>query len=188
MSRHVEIVWDANIRVWAWFYWDSCPSNSYGHVCTTVTEFSSNDRDLLAHKTQNIYPLGMAEPGGLPPMGSHRVGHDWSRTHSSSRKSLPISRPKTSSVPSRLNSCSGLGFYFNVSAFCCSVAQDCLILWDPMDCRHPGLPVPHHLLEFSQVHVYCISGAIQPSHPLMPSFPSALNLSQHQGLFHWVSC
>ena len=21
---------------------------------------------------------GMAEPGGLPPMGSHRVGHDWS--------------------------------------------------------------------------------------------------------------
>ena len=49
-----------------------------------------------------------------------------------------------------------------------------------MDCRHPGLPVPHHLLEFSQVHVYCISGAIQPSHPLMPSFPSALNLSQHQ--------
>ena len=21
---------------------------------------------------------GTAEPGGLPPMGSHRVGHDWS--------------------------------------------------------------------------------------------------------------
>ena len=49
-----------------------------------------------------------------------------------------------------------------------------------MDCHHPGLPVPHHLLEFSQVHVYCISGAIHPSHPLMSSFPSALNLSQHQ--------
>ena len=30
--------------------------------------------------------------------------------------------------------------------------------------------------------------AIQPSHPLMPSFPSAPNLSQHQRLFQWVSC
>ena len=30
--------------------------------------------------------------------------------------------------------------------------------------------------------------AIQPSHGLMPSSPSALNLSQHQGLFQWVSC
>ena len=46
----------------------------------------------------------------------------------------------------------------------------------------PGLPVPHRLLKFAQVHVHCISVAIQPSHPLMP-FSSALNLSQHQGLF-----
>jgi len=52
-----------------------------------------------------------------------------------------------------------------------------------MDCNTPGLPVPHHLLEFAQVHVHCIGDAIQLSHPLMPSSPSALNLSQHQGLF-----
>ena len=32
--------------------------------------------------------------------------------------------------------------------------------------------------QFAQVHVHCISDAIQPSHPLMPS--SALSLSQHQ--------
>ena len=41
---------------------------------------------------------------------------------------------------------------------------------------------------FVQVHVHCISDAIQPSHPLMLSFPCALNLSQHQGLFQRVSC
>ena len=29
---------------------------------------------------------------------------------------------------------------------------------------------------------------MQPSHPLTPSSPSALNLSQHQGLFQWVVC
>ena len=46
------------------------------------------------------------------------------------------------------------------------------------------LPVPLHLLEFNQVHVHGISDAIQPSHPLTPSSPPALNLSQHQGLFH----
>ena len=52
-----------------------------------------------------------------------------------------------------------------------------------MDCSMPGLPVPHHLLEFAQVHVHCINDAIQPSHPLMPSSLSALNFFQHLGFF-----
>ena len=56
-------------------------------------------------------------------------------------------------------------------------------LCDPMDCSMPGLPVRHHLPEFAQVHVPCIGDAIQPSHSVMPSSPSALNLSQLQGLF-----
>ena len=58
----------------------------------------------------------------------------------------------------------------------------------PMDCSLLGLSVPHHLLKFAQVHVHCISDAILPSQPLMPSSPSSLNLPQHQGLFQWVSC
>ena len=33
---------------------------------------------------------------------------------------------------------------------------------------------------FAQVHVHCIGDAIQPSNPLLPSSPSAVNLSQHQ--------
>ena len=55
-----------------------------------------------------------------------------------------------------------------------------------MDCRMPGLPVPLHLSEFAQVHVHWISDAIQSSHPLLPSSPSALNSSQRQGLFQWA--
>ena len=51
----------------------------------------------------------------------------------------------------------------------------------------PGLPVPHHLPKFFQVQVHCIGDAIQPSHLLVSSSSSALNLSQHQGLFQWVS-
>ena len=51
----------------------------------------------------------------------------------------------------------------------------------------PGLPVHHQHPESIQTHVHWVSDAIQPSHPLLsPSLP-ALNLSQHQGLFKWVS-
>ena len=71
---------------------------------------------------------------------------------------------------------------------CCSVAQLCLTLCNPMDCSTPSLPVPYHLLKFTQVHVHCINDAIQPSHPLTPSSSSALNLSQHQVHFQSVSC
>ena len=41
-------------------------------------------------------------------------------------------------------------------------------------------------LNWTQTRVYCISDAIQPSHPLLSPSPPALNLSQHQGLFQGV--
>ena len=46
-----------------------------------------------------------------------------------------------------------------------------------MDCSTPGLPVPHHLPKFAQVHVHCITDGIQPSHPLTPSSPSSSSSS-----------
>ena len=70
--------------------------------------------------------------------------------------------------------------------YCCSVSQSCPALCNPKDCNMPGFPVLHYLLEFAQTHVHWVGDAIQPSHPLSPSSPLALNLSQHQGLFHQV--
>ena len=35
-----------------------------------------------------------------------------------------------------------------------SVTQSCLTLCDHMDCSTPGLPVHHHLPEFTQTHVH----------------------------------
>ena len=68
-----------------------------------------------------------------------------------------------------------------------SVAQSCPTLHDPMNCSTAGLPVHHQLPKFTQTHVHWVDDAIQPSHPLSsPSLP-AFNLSQHQGLFKWVS-
>ena len=68
-----------------------------------------------------------------------------------------------------------------------SFTQSCLILCDLMDCSMPGLPVHHQLPEFMQTHVHQVGDAIQPSHPLLSPSPPAFNLSQHQGLFQWVS-
>ena len=68
-----------------------------------------------------------------------------------------------------------------------SVAQSCLTLCDPMSHSTPGLPVHHQLPESTQTAVHWVGDAIQPSHPLASPSPLALNLSQHQGLFQWVS-
>ena len=37
---------------------------------------------------------------------------------------------------------------------CCSVAQSCPTVCDPMDCSTPGLPVHHQLPEFTQTHAH----------------------------------
>ena len=72
----------------------------------------------------------------------------------------------------------------------CSVTKSCLTLRSPMDCSTPGLPVPHHLLEFAQVHIHwvgchpTISSSVAPfsscpqSFPVSESFP--MSRSSHQ--------
>ena len=64
-----------------------------------------------------------------------------------------------------------------------SVTQSCPTLCDPMNRSTPGLPVHHHLPEFTQTHVHRVRDAIQPSHPLSSPSPPAPNPSQHQSLF-----
>ena len=68
-----------------------------------------------------------------------------------------------------------------------SVAQSCLTLCNPMNCSMLGLPVHHQPPKFTQTHVHWVSDAIQSSHPLFSPCLPAFNLSQHQGLFKWVS-
>ena len=75
------------------------------------------------------------------------------------------------------------------SVDCCSVAQSCLTLCNPMDYSRLVLffPVLHHLPELAQTHIHWVSHAIQPSHPLSSAFPPAFNLSFNKSLFQWVS-
>ena len=71
------------------------------------------------------------------------------------------------------------GGWTRVSAFCgrgpkverqfSSIAQSCLALCDPMDRSTPGLPVHHHLLEFTQTHA-----SVMPSNHLVLCRPLLL--------------
>ena len=94
---------------------------------------------------------GTEEPGGLQSMGLQRVGHDWATKHSTQ--------------------------LYNV---CCSVAQSCPTLLDPMDCSMPSFPLLHHLPELAQTHVSWVNDAIHPPHPLLPASSPAFDLSHHQ--------
>ena len=62
--------------------------------------------------------------------------------------------------------------------FSCSVVSDSL--W-PHGLQHARPPCS------SPTHIHWVGDAIQPSHPLLSPSPPAFNLSQHQGLFKWVT-
>ena len=62
----------------------------------------------------------------------------------------------------------------------CLGTKSCPTLCDPST---PSFPVLHYPPALAQTHVYRVSDAIQPSHPLPPPSPLAFSLSQYQGLF-----
>ena len=96
-------------------------------------------------------------------------------------------------------------FYWSVVTWLCHVTFCCTAKWisytyvvvvqslsrvplfDPTNCSMPGFPVLHYLLQSDQTLVRWVSDAMPPPPPLSPSSPLALNLSQYQGLFQWVS-
>ena len=79
--------------------------------------------------------------------------------------------------------------FCSINLFLCqySVQFSGSVVSDSLDCSTPGLPVHQQLPELTQIHVHGVGDAIQPSHPLLSPSPPAFNLSQHQGLFQWVS-
>ena len=117
------------------------------------------------------------------PQCSYWVGHPFSslpslRSFLSISAGMPLPR-ETSSL---------CVFYPKpASLFQFSSVQSLSCVQHPMDCSMLGLPVHHQLPEFTQTHVHWVSDAIQPSHPLSSPSPTTFNLSQHQGLFKWVS-
>ena len=67
-----------------------------------------------------------------------------------------------------------------------SVAQSCPTLCDPMNRSTPGLPVHHHLPEFTQTHVRhpAISSSVVSFSSCPQSFPASESFPMSQ-LFSW---
>ena len=78
----------------------------------------------------------------------------------------------------------GRGFFTTSVQFSRSVVSNILL---PHGLQQRGFPVHHQLPELTQTHVHWVRDAIQPSHLLSSPSPPAFSLSQHQGLFQWVS-
>ena len=78
----------------------------------------------------------------------------------------------------------------HLQSFPASVQFSCSFMYDslwPHEPQHARPPCPSPTARIYPTHVHRVGDTIQPSHPLSsPSLP-ALNLSQHQGLFQWVS-
>ena len=125
------------------------------------------------------------EPGRLQSMGSLRVGHGWVTSLSlftfmhwrRKWQPTPVFLPGESQGRWSLVGCHLWGR---------TESDSTEVTWQ-QDCSTPGFPVHHQLLELAQTHVHRGGDAIQPSHPLSSPSPPAFNLSQHQGLFQWVS-
>jgi len=103
------------------------------------------------------------ETGGLQSMGSQRVGQDWMTEHTLAKWVT------THRVFVRIGWDEFSHSVVSDSATACAAARQASHLW-----------------EFAQTHVHWVGDAIQLSHLLTSPSP-AFNLSQHQGLFQWVS-
>ena len=55
------------------------PWGEVGHDFAFTFTFHALEKDMAAHSSALAWSIpGTVEPGGLPSVGSHRVGHDWS--------------------------------------------------------------------------------------------------------------
>ena len=76
-----------------------------------------------------------------------------------------------------------------IHCFCCSVAQSCPTLCNPMDYSTPGFPVLHHLPDFPQTYVHWVS---DPSNHLihcrslllLPSIFASIRIFSNESALH----
>ena len=107
---------------------------------------------------------------------------------------LPLKGAMTAPQGLSLKMCTGMEFsapvrvhvcvLMSVSQFSRSVVSDSL---QPHEPQHARPPCPSPIPGVYQTHFHWVGDAIQPSHLQSSPSPPALNLSQHQGLFKWVS-
>ena len=86
----------------------------------------------------------------------------------------------------RTNACLQTGLWLVISSVqSLSCVWLLVTLWTAA--HHSSLPITNSQSLFKLMSIELVVDAIQPSHPLLSPSPPTFNLSQHQGLFKWVS-
>ena len=147
----------------------------------------SASTSVLPMNTQDWSPLGWTGWISLQSKGLSRVFSNTTVQKHQFFGTQLMTTGKTIALTSWTFVGKVMSLLFNMMSQFSSVTQSCPTLCDPMNCCTPGLPVHHQLPESTQTHVHRVTDGIQPSHPMSFPSPPALNLSQHQGLFKWVS-
>ena len=66
---------------------------------TFIFHFHALEQEIAAHTSVLAWRIpGTGEPGGLPSMGLHRVGHDWSDLAAAAAKQVLIHQSYSSSI------------------------------------------------------------------------------------------
>ena len=137
---------------------------------TFTFPFHALEKEMAIHSSVLAWRIsGTGEPGGLPSIGSHRVGHNWSDL-------VVVVVKMQSHLVKHHSSISSVQSLSCVRLFA-----------TPWNTARQASLVHHQLPESTQTHVPWVGNAIQPSHPLSSPSPPALNTSQHQVLFQWVN-
>ena len=95
---------------------------------------------MATHSSALVWRIpGTGEPGGLPSMGSHRVGHDCS--------DLQQQQQGAKQIPGLCVMCSVPGYYdvkhdILLPAAAAESLQSCRTLCNPIDGSPPGSPIP----------------------------------------------
>ena len=62
---------------------------------TFTFHFDALEKEMATHSSVIAWRIpGTGEPGGLPSMGSHRVGHDWSDLTAAAAAAAAAAAPK----------------------------------------------------------------------------------------------
>ena len=102
--------------------------------CTFIFHFHALEKEMATHSSVLAWRIPeTGEPGGLPSMGSHRVGHDWSDL-AAAAESWGWDQDLNSGISSPRVHTPG--------HCCCSVTKSGPTPCDPMDCSMPGFPCP----------------------------------------------
>ena len=109
--------------------------------------FHALEKEMAAHSSILAWRIpGLGEPGGLPSMRSHRVGHDWSNLATAATQ------------------------FWHLIQFS-SITQSCPTLCDPMGHSMPSLPVHH---QFPGLKLMSIELVMPSNHLLLCCTPLLL--------------